>query len=147
MIDDLGFWPKFVLAVLVTWRITRLVAREDGPWDVLLRLRKSLGNGFAGKLMDCFHCLSVWVAAPLALVVATRPLDWLLVWLALSGAACLLERMGEAPVVIQPLTNNKDGEEDYGMLRTRPDEAPEHRAGDVVNRENSGRTRDSNPPA
>ena len=136
-------WLQFILAVLATWRVTHLLAREDGPGDVLVRLRKWLGNGFAGKLMDCFYCLSFWVAAPLALVVNTKPLELLLVWLALSGGACLLERLGQEPVVIQPFTETKEGEQDYGMLRTRPDDAPEHRAG---NGQNSARTRESNSP-
>jgi hypothetical protein len=42
--------------------------------------------------MDCFYCLSVWVAAPFSLTVARRRRDAPLIWLALSGAACLLER-------------------------------------------------------
>ena len=105
------------------------------------RRRETMGNGFAGRLMDCFQCLSIWVAAPLALLVVTRPLDWLLVWLALSGAACLLERIGQEPVVIQPLTEDKTEGQNYGMLRTRPDNAPEHGLG---NDQNSARIRESN---
>ena len=135
-----GLWFKFLLAVLATWRVTHLLAREDGPADILVRLRKWLGDGLAGRLMDCFQCLSIWVAAPLALLVATRPLDWLLVWLALSGAACLLERIGQEPVVIQPLTENKTEGQNYGMLRTRPGDIAEHNAD---NGANSSRTGDS----
>jgi hypothetical protein len=37
------------------------------------------------------------------LLVTRSWLPWLLVWLAISGAACLLERWGAEPVVIQPL--------------------------------------------
>jgi len=36
----------------------------------------------------------VWVAAPIAVAVARRRRDRPLTWLALSGAACLLERVG-----------------------------------------------------
>ncbi len=43
--------------------------------------------------MDCFNCLSIWVAAPFALFAARRPADRLVSWLALSGAACILERI------------------------------------------------------
>jgi len=134
-------WLQFALTVLATWRVTHLLVREDGPANALVRLRKWLGDGFAGKLMDCFYCHSLWVAAPLALVVSRKPLDYVLVWLALSGGACLLERLGREPVVIQPFTENKEGEQDYGMLRTRPDNAPEHSAGDD---QNAARTRESN---
>jgi len=91
---------RFVLAVFATWRVTHLLALEDGPGDVVFHLRRWVGDSPLGGLMDCFNCLSFWVAAPAALVVATRPLaqplDWALAWLALSGAACWLERLGAA---------------------------------------------------
>jgi len=86
----------FVLAVLATWRVTHLLASEDGPADIIFRVRRPLGEGFIGSLMDCFKCMSVWVAAPLGLFVSTNPLNWLVSWLALSGGACLLERLGGA---------------------------------------------------
>ena len=114
--NDLGFWPKLLLAVLAAWRITHLLAREDGPADLLVRLRRWVGDGFLGKLMDCFYCLSLWVAAPLAFYVSRGPVDWLLTWLAISGAASLLERLGQEPVVIQPLSQSAEGETEDGML-------------------------------
>ena len=83
---------RLVLAALAAWRVTHLIAEEDGPADAVLRVRVALGDGFAGKLMDCFYCLSIWVAAPLSVIAARRRRDMPLVWLALSGAACLLER-------------------------------------------------------
>jgi hypothetical protein len=79
--------------------------------------------------MDCFYCLSLWVAAPAALFVTTKPLDWLVVCLALSGAACLLERTKQDPLVIQPLPPNAEGDTDYGMLRTETSGARERPAG------------------
>jgi hypothetical protein len=93
--EALGSGPKVALAALATWRITHLLAEEDGPADVVVRLRARLGAGQLGSLMDCSYCLSVWVAAPLSLVVARRPREAPLTWLALSGAACLLERLTE----------------------------------------------------
>jgi hypothetical protein len=88
------------LAVLATWRVTHLLASEDGPADLIVHFRRRLGQGLAAKLMDCFNYLSLWIAAPAALFVSRKPLDWLCTWLALSGAACLLERLGREPVVI-----------------------------------------------
>jgi len=101
---------RFVLAVFATWRVTHLLAREDGPADLIVRLRVRLGEGVAGKLMDCFKCLSIWIATPAAFYVSRQPLDWLFVWLALSGAACLLERAAHEPVIIQPMSENTKGE-------------------------------------
>jgi hypothetical protein len=85
---------QFILAALVTWRVTHLLANEDGPADVIARLRGRLGSGRLGNLMDCFYCVSLWVAVPAALLVSREPATWAISWLALSGAACLLERQG-----------------------------------------------------
>lgn len=73
----MAFWQGFVVVALAVWRVTHLLAREDAPGQVLARLRARLSGRWAG-LMDCFHCLSLWVAAPLALAVP-RPIEpgWL----------------------------------------------------------------------
>ncbi len=124
--SETSFWIGFVLAVLATWRVAHLLANEDGPADLVAHLRARLGSGFAGKLMDCFQCLSLWVAAPMALFVSQRPTEWLLAWLALSGAACLLERVGQEPVVIQPVSQETRGGMNDGMLRSETGGAQEH---------------------
>ncbi|MEY8689478.1 MAG: DUF1360 domain-containing protein [Leptothrix sp. (in: b-proteobacteria)] len=86
------WWP-FMLGSLATWRICHLVAHEDGPGDLIVKLRIYAGTSFWGGLMDCFYCLSLWVAAPLAVLLAQDMAQGLWFWLALSGAACLLERV------------------------------------------------------
>ncbi|MGH9848053.1 MAG: DUF1360 domain-containing protein, partial [Blastocatellia bacterium] len=93
-------------------------AREDGPAYIVVRLRARLGDGLLGQLMDCFKCLSLWVAAPMALFVFQRPLEWTVGWLAISGAACLLEQIDQQPVVIQPIPQIQEGANDNGMLWT-----------------------------
>ena len=108
----------FLLSVLCVWRVTHLLHAEDGPWDLLFRFRRAAGNGFAGKLLDCFYCLSLWVAAPLALLVAETRMERLLWWPALSAGAILLERFtsprrGDAPAVYF-----EDEEKPDALLRT-----------------------------
>jgi uncharacterized protein DUF1360 len=88
---------RIVLASLATWRLAHLVAEEDGPANVIARARARAGTSRLGELMDCFYCLSLWAAAPFALVTAPRRRDVPLTWLALSGAACLLERTTPTP--------------------------------------------------
>src|SRR5436190_23095861 len=80
-----------VLGALATWRVTHLLAKEDGPGYVVARLRARLGSSELGHLIDCFQCLSVWVALPVAAIVPLRRRDQVLIWLAVSGAACLFE--------------------------------------------------------
>jgi Protein of unknown function (DUF1360) len=84
---------RFVLVLLCVWRVTHLLVFEDGPWDAVIRLRKHLGSSVLGQAMDCFYCCSLWVAAPFALLSAASPLEGLLVWLASSGGACVLEHL------------------------------------------------------
>src|SRR5262245_45498938 len=103
-------WFQFVLGLLATWRVAHLLAYEDGPWDLLVRLRGGLGDGALGRLVDCFQCVSLWVAAPIALVVGRGALEWGLAWLGLSGGACLLDRIGRDPVLIQRLQTEGDND-------------------------------------
>jgi hypothetical protein len=107
------YW--LVVVILVVWRITHLLQAEDGPWNLITRLRRLLGNSRVGELLYCFYCLSLWVAAPLAYLLGTSWLQRLLLWPALSGAAILLERMSEKPT---PTANHEQcGESSDVVLR------------------------------
>jgi hypothetical protein len=98
-----------ILGVLGVWRITHLLQAEDGPWDVIARLRRALGEGFRGRLLDCFYCLSLWIAAPFAAGLGGTLAGKLLLWPALSGAAILLERMtAPAPSPSAPYWKEED---------------------------------------
>lgn len=83
---------QFLLAVLATWRLTHLLSEEDGPFQLVFYFRRWLGKTFWGQLLDCFYCLSLWIALPPALWLGVGWKEKLLLWLALSGAACLLEK-------------------------------------------------------
>jgi hypothetical protein len=86
-----AYW--FALSTLAVWRITHLLQAEDGPWNLIYRLRRLAGSSFWGTLMDCFYCLSLWIAVPFALLVPSSRMEKGLWWPALSGAAILLERL------------------------------------------------------
>ena len=85
------YW--LVLGILGVWRVTHLLNAEDGSANVLVRLRRLAGSGVWGSLLDCFYCLSVWIAAPFAYFLGESWSGRLLLWPALSGAAILLERL------------------------------------------------------
>jgi hypothetical protein len=111
------FWIRFVLAVLATWRVTHLLVSEDGPWEIFARLRRRLGDSPFGRLMDCFGCASMWVAAPTSFFVFRRLPELFFGWLALSGAAFLLERLHPEPLVIERMSETDKEESIHGMLR------------------------------
>ena len=110
------YW--FMLSVLCVWRVTHLLQAEDGPADLLVRLRRMAGRGFAGKLLDCFYCLSLWVAAPLAYWVPETRLERLLWWPALSAGAILLERVSSPHGDEAPAAYFEDKEAPHVVLRT-----------------------------
>jgi len=100
-------WLRFTLAALAVWRVTHLLSAEDGPGDILVRMRRALGSSFFGRLIDCFYCLSLWIALPAAFLMSRIPADIVLAWLGLSGAACLLERINTQPVAITTLPSEE----------------------------------------
>ena len=95
---------ELLILILATWRITSLLNREHGPWDILGRWRHLIGirtndvgetygiNELA-RLVDCPWCLSPWVAGGLALSVATDPVDWALTMLALSAGTIMIDNL------------------------------------------------------
>jgi hypothetical protein len=109
----------FAFFAVATWRVTHLLVGEDGPGDLVLRLRRSAGSSTLGQAMDCFYCASLWVALPFAIAL-TRELSpddrwWsagaprrlmspqrVATCCALSGAACLLERATESRMTVAP---------------------------------------------
>lgn len=87
------YW--LALGILGVWRITHLLQAEDGPWDLVLRLRRAAGDGAVGAMLDCFGCLSLWLAIGFAILLAHGLLHGVLLWPALSGGAMLLQRLTE----------------------------------------------------
>lgn len=79
-----------ILSVFAVWRVTHMLGKEDGPFDIIFLMRKKAGAGFFGSLLDCFYCLSIWWAIPFALLLAHNLPQGILYWLALSGGACVL---------------------------------------------------------
>lgn len=113
------FW--FALAALGTWRVTHLLAEEDGPADLILKLRSKFGSSVLGTLMDCFQCLSLWIAIPFTFIVTGPALAWIPAWLAVSGAACLLERLGSERPALQVDPPHFPENNEHVVLRSRPD--------------------------
>lgn len=114
----MGAWYRLVVGALVVWRATHLVVFEDGPWQLVARLRRAAGHGFFGTLLDCFYCLSLWVAGVTGLLLGQSWRERLLLIPALSAAAILVERAtAEAPLPHY----SEDAEDPDGVLRKEPD--------------------------
>jgi hypothetical protein len=114
------YW--LILGVLTVWRITHLLQAEDGPWDLVVWLRRAVGNGFWGKLLDCFHCLSLWVSAPTACLLGRGWKEGVFLWLSLSGGAILLEQLTRRESVTTPTVYYEDEETEHVLLRKSENE-------------------------
>ena len=84
-------WLGFLLGVLAVWRVTHLLHVEHGPWGAFEAVRRGALRLGAGEVFRCFFCLSLWCAAPAALVLATAWTERVLTWLALSAGSILIE--------------------------------------------------------
>ena len=88
---------------LATWRLSHMMAKEDGPFDCFRRLRILAGaseniggwwqaDNTLGKLIICPLCLSVWWAAGLyALLLAWPTILPILIILTISAISSIIE--------------------------------------------------------
>jgi len=131
---DPSFWARFALATLAVWRLAYLLSSEDGPGGIVARLRAALATSWAGLAMDCFACMGLWVAAPLTFFVGGDAVQLMVIWLALSGAALLLERLVPErpvePLILERLSETSDPEMENGMLQSPP-RGPRHTSPDA----------------
>lgn len=120
------YW--LIVGILGVWRVTHLLHAEDGPWDLLARFRRFLGAGFLGHLLDCFYCLSLWIAIPFAWVLGPSWRYRSLLWPALSGAAILLERATTRSEPESPAMYLED-KEPSDVLREESNNNPDEKGG------------------
>lgn len=92
MLGDFSIEIQFLICVLAVWRITHFFVAEDGPFDIVVKIRAKLGDSQIGAMMDCFYCASIWISIPFCFVLTNNILNILILLFALSGAAALLEQ-------------------------------------------------------
>jgi hypothetical protein len=69
-------WLSFLIAALATHRMSALWANDDGPLDMMKRMRESLESWgtwyspikFLSDLISCVRCNSVWFGAAFGLL-------------------------------------------------------------------------------
>lgn len=79
---------QFVLAILAVYRVAHMIAKEDGPFDVLAWVRGKVDpdqKAWIGRGLNCVACLSFY----LSLVVFALGGSWL-DWLAVAGGVLVL---------------------------------------------------------
>lgn len=81
----------FILMALACYRLTVLIVRDAGPWDVCKWARRQV------KMLGCPYCVSVWVGGVLETfyyftVKTDAPMVAACLALALSSVAIILDR-------------------------------------------------------
>jgi hypothetical protein len=103
-------WIFLLLASLAIWRVSHMIAHEDGPFDIFGNLRERAGavyyptedlwvvdesdNGKRkelGWLLTCPLCISIWIAIIPGVYMALQGENGILWWLGLSGASSFME--------------------------------------------------------
>lgn len=90
---------EFMVLALATWRISYMLVVEDGPYDILDKIRRKLGVEYAsdgtpysentwGNLFTCVWCISVWVGT-LFFVIDYINMTWIGIPFALSAISIL----------------------------------------------------------
>jgi len=115
------FLINFVLAALAVWRVAHMLVHEDGPRGLIGQLRALAAGTEIGRALDCVGCMSLWLALPASVWVSRRLSEFLPTWLALSGAAFLLERIGGQPLVVERFIQ-PEGVSNDELLRTESDD-------------------------
>lgn len=85
-----------IMGILATWRLTYMLMKEEGPYDMLEKLRDKLGirydlksNAYSessiGRLFLCYYCLSIWCGFLIAVLQKRDPITY-----ALFYSACTI---------------------------------------------------------
>lgn len=95
---------RLILAGLSCYRLSRLIAREEGPFGVFSALQKALGGKdidedtgqprtLTGRFITCPYCLGVWIALLLRFSVSRPSIlgDGALITLGLAGLQAYLQ--------------------------------------------------------
>jgi hypothetical protein len=91
------------LAILATYRIARMLAMEDGPFDLFAKTRELLDakqETWIGRGVNCPLCIGFWVAGVFALLLAHDAPDMgrsgvILAWFAIAGGQTVLQMVIE----------------------------------------------------
>ncbi len=82
---------KLLLSVLAVYRISRMLALEEGPFSVFARARSAVGGDtqetWLGRGVNCPLCLGFWIAGLLTLLLKEDALFWL----GIAGGAAFLQ--------------------------------------------------------
>lgn len=89
-----------VLSVFAVQKITLMFMEFDGPFNTVKIFREAVTKlqteNVKALNFECFFCLSTVITIPFALYVANGPVEFVIYWFGIAGAALFLNRIYEA---------------------------------------------------
>lgn len=83
-------WLSFIIKSLAVYRVSHMIAREDGPADILSKFRGNFEpTSNAGRGVNCPMCISFYLSFLIALPVENKVTKFITNALALSGITVL----------------------------------------------------------
>lgn len=96
---------NYLILALATYRLSYLIAHEDGPFNLILRFRRLIGVDTNQHGLDygknifaigwiCVYCNSIWIGAALTATYFYwgEIITWLMLPFALSASAIIVNR-------------------------------------------------------
>lgn len=90
-------WIWLLLSSLTVWRVAVFICYEEGPFDLMVRLRRLLVRGGLGRLAGCFHCTAFWISLVTVGAVYRPDVKSFFLVLAIAGGASMSERLLTGP--------------------------------------------------
>ena len=90
----LDFVVYFTLSVLAVYRVSYMIANEDGPLDVFVFIREKAGQkNWIGRGLNCVLCISVWLSVIPAVGFFRSSFETLvLYWFAIAGGVLVIHK-------------------------------------------------------
>ncbi len=84
-----------ILSVLAVYRLSYLIAKEDGPFDVFSVMRgKIRQENWIGRGLHCVLCISFWLSfLPAFWLYWGRPINVIIGWFGIAGAVMVLYKV------------------------------------------------------
>jgi hypothetical protein len=97
--SDMSDALAFVILSLAVWRVSRMLTMEDGPADVLQRIRTALGvhkqETWVHRGLACVACVSFWIGLFAGVTWRGVNIEGVMSGLAISAVSVvLMKRVG-----------------------------------------------------
>jgi len=87
----------FILFGLLIYRLSFLIAREEGPFSLFSRLRGRIDpsqSTWIGRGINCPLCISFWLSFIIAYPLSDKSIyNIIFLWLSFAGLSMLFERI------------------------------------------------------